>query len=232
MYFYILKYKNRYPKNKELEKELKKRLSSSKIIFITIASILISATSYPQTVNGFGIKAGINYNANGDLTTTSNSFRESSRGRVGYHLGLWANKNIGPLPFFIRPEILFTQTRSTYIDFGRSDYDLTKLEVPLLIGAKVLKIGRVFAGPDFQFILDSSFIEYSNGTKYYKNDVETDAFSASILMGIGIDIGKLGLDIRWERGITKGKTTFFDDFLAIDSRANQLICGLTYKLSQ
>jgi hypothetical protein len=197
-----------------------------------IASILIPATSYSQTVNGFGIKAGLNYNANGDLATTSGSFRESSRGRVGYHLGVWANKEIGPLPLFIRPEILFTQTRSTYIDFGRSNYDLTKLELPLLLGTNVLKIGRVFAGPDFQFIMDSSFIEYSNGNKYYRNDVETDAFSAAMLIGIGIDIGRLGLDIRWERGITNGKTTFFSDSLAIDSRANQLICGLTYKLSQ
>tara|TARA_R110002049_G_scaffold38978_2_gene120388 strand:+ start:47275 stop:47574 length:300 start_codon:yes stop_codon:yes gene_type:complete len=96
--------------------------------------VLLSISSYSQIVNSFGIKAGINYNANGDLKTTPDfnglQYSTSSRGRAGYHFGLWAKKEIASLPLYIQPEILYTQTKSTYIDFDRSDYALNKLEYP------------------------------------------------------------------------------------------------------
>ena len=82
---------------------------------------------------------------------------------------------------------------------------------------------NIFAGPDFQFIIDSNF---GNAAK-----VNTDSFSLAVHMGLGIDIGKLGLDIRWEKGLSKSYSSVSNDFFIIDSRANQLICSLKYQLN-
>ncbi len=197
-----------------------------KIVFVLFS--LLSASCVSQNKIDFGIKVGLNYNSNGKLYAT-NQYNElyyiiKSRGRVGYHFGVWFKEDIPTLPLYIQPEILYTHTKSTYIDFDRSDYTLNKIDIPILLGSKILKIGHVFAGPNFQFILDSDFDNISK--------VKTNSFSLALNIGVGIEIGKLGLDVRWERGVSKTKSMFLNDFISIDSRSTQLICGVKYRFSK
>lgn len=197
-----------------------------KPLLFLIITIALSNLTLAQNKIDFGVKAGINNNSNGKLYAT-NSYNEvyiiKSRARVGYNLGAWLKVDIPSFPLYLQPEILYTQTKSTYIDFNRSDYTLEKLEIPVLLGVKVLKIARVFAGPDIQFILNSDFDDIAR--------VDTDSFSLALNVGVGLEIGKLGLDIRWEKGLSKTESIFFNDFITVDSRSSQLICGLKYRLS-
>jgi hypothetical protein len=210
----------------DLQEELKKQFSTNKIILIILVIVGLCAASFAQTPINFGVKGGLNYNSNENLefkTEYNFLYIEESRGRVGFHVGAWARKEIASLPLYVQPEFLYTQTKSTYIDFDRSDYTSTKLEAPILVGTKVFKMLNIFAGPDFQFIIDSNF---GNAAK-----VNTDSFSLAVHMGLGIDIGNLGLDIRWEKGLSKSYSSVSNDFFIIDSRANQLICSLKYQLN-
>jgi hypothetical protein len=197
-----------------------------KKLLILILTVALSHFTLAQNKIDFGVKAGINYNSNGKLYAT-NFYDElyiiKSRARVGYNFGVWLRGDIPSLPLYIQPEVLYTQTKSTYIDFNRSDFSLQKLEIPVLFGIKVLKIAWIFAGPDFQFILNSDFDDTAR--------IDTDSFSLALNVGIGFEIGKLGLDIRLERGLSKIESIFFNDFITVDSRSSQLICGLKYQLS-
>ena len=97
----------------------------------------------------WGVKAGLNYNANGDLflvydDVISDPF--SSDQELGYHFGLLAEIKL-PLFLYIRPELLYTHTESSYpIEDGEAKLTMDRVDVPVLLGFRVLKIGRFFLG--------------------------------------------------------------------------------------
>ena len=102
---------------------------------------------------------------------------------------------------------------------------MQKLDAPLLVGLKVLGPVSVFAGPSFQYILDSKF----DGITI--NDVKND-FSVGLNFGIGLNLNKTGVDLRYERGFNKNEGTFVNNIgLAnpsrIDTRPDQLILSLS-----
>ena len=99
----------------------------------------------------------------------------------------------------------------------------------MLVGLRILGPINVFAGPSFQYILDSDFGNINI------NDIEND-FSVGLNFGIGLEINKIGVDLRYERGFNKNEATFIDNNLGgtvssrIDTRPDQLILSLSVKL--
>jgi len=104
---------------------------------------------------------------------------------------------------------------------------MQKLDAPLLVGIKVLGPVSVFAGPSFQYILDSEF----DGITI--NDVKND-FSVGLNFGIGVNLNKLGIDLRYERGFSDNEATFIGnngiDTGRLDTRPDQLILSLSLLL--
>ena len=99
------------------------------------------------------------------------------------------------------------------------------------LGKKFLGIGNVFAGPSFQYIMSSDF-ELND-----LREVSTESFSLGIQLGAGIELGRLGLDIRWERGLSKTEIVFVDDTIfdsnfIFDRRVSQIIFGISYRFSK
>jgi len=72
---------------------------------LLISSVIFCFTSvYAQNTIDFGIKAGINYNSNGELIAQADEFSEffidESTGRVGYNIGIWARKEMTSAPIY------------------------------------------------------------------------------------------------------------------------------------
>ncbi|WP_445954751.1 hypothetical protein [Yeosuana sp.] len=195
-----------------------------KKIFIYTFILAFSYLGHTQNKIVFGIKAGMNYNSNGDLIALSEfeSYIGESKARVGYHAGVWLEGEIPSTLLFIRPELLYTQTKSTYDLGGTEDFILKKIDIPVIVGVKIFKVARVFVGPVFQFLIDSK----------YENiyPIETDSFALALNLGIGFQLGKFGLDIRWEKGLSNSETILFKDLVTLDNKPNQLITGVTYKV--
>lgn len=200
-------------------------MSYKRIFFFLF--LFASISLFSQSSIDFGVKGGINYNSNGNLVAVSDFdsrliFVEDARGRVGYHFGFWARKEFSNSQFYVQPEVVYASTKSTYVDFGRVDYTLQNINVPVLLGKKLLKGVHVFAGPSFLFNIDSDFED--------TNNITTDAFGFAFNAGINVEVGKFGVDVRWERGLSKTETEMFNGMITIDSRPNQLIAGLYYKI--
>ena len=54
--------------------------------------VLLTTTlqmSFAQSGSGFGIKAGLNYNANGDYVNSFNTNIENPDRNIGYHFGVF-----------------------------------------------------------------------------------------------------------------------------------------------
>ena len=205
-----------------------------KIIFAFFLLSLVTKNSQAQLQ--FGLKGGINYNSD-SFESVSNDVLNGAKTKTGIHTGLWLRAKLPVIGFYIRPEIVYTELNnsvnyeSPFSAPKTTDFKFRKIDVPVLIGKKFLGIGNVFAGPSFQYILSSDF-ELND-----LREVSTESFSLGIQLGAGIELGRLGIDLRWERGLSKTETVFvdntiFDSNFNFDKRVSQIIFGISYKLSK
>ena len=78
----------------------------------------------------------------------------------------------------------------------------------------------------FQYILDSGF-DIEN---LEKDDIEN--ITVGIQLGAGVELGSIGIDVRWERGFNDLETNFLDENsntnIEFDTRVSQIIVGLSY----
>lgn len=168
----------------------------------------------------FGVKAG----ANLSKLSTENTF--SSDNRAGYYAGLWTR--IGAAGIHLQPELYLSGKNTTLKnDSGlENDVKFTSLDVPVLIGTKIGAAGvglRLNTGPVISFILsdDQSFSDAAGNV--FQGDFKGQNFAWQF--GAGFDIGKIGLDLRYETGLSKiGKDSYDDTKLSL------FTFGLAYRL--
>ncbi|NAS11972.1 porin family protein [Poritiphilus flavus] len=190
---------------------------------LTVAFVIFSMAAFAQSDPGFGVKAGLNYNANGDYFESAGDAARDPDRNIGYHLGVFTklgNK------IYVRPELIYTKTKS---DYEGGDFDMSKLDLPVLVGTKVIGPLHVFAGPAFQYILNTEFDGISI------DNVEND-FTVGLHIGAGVNLGRLGVDLRYERGFSENEANFINNNITtvgesrIDTRPDQLILSLSLKL--
>ena len=186
--------------------------------------LLASVSAFAQ----FGVKAGLNYNSNGELrfedvaNAGQNIVEDSGDEKIGYHFGAYYDINFSRL--YLRPEVVYTKTKSEY---GSSDYDQSKIDVPVLLGVKVVGPLSIFGGPSFQYILDNDLEDATI------SDVEND-ITVGFNFGAALKFGNIGLDVRYERGFTENEAQILDSnnvqIGTLDSRPSQIIFSLSLRL--
>ncbi len=194
-----------------------------KAAFLAAIFTFIGFSANAQKGSSFGFKGGLNYSANGDYFESIGDNAENPDRNVGYHIGLFGK--LGNKLYF-RPELVYTATKS---DYNSDEFSMKKIDAPLLVGLKVLGPVSVFGGPSFQYILDTEFdgIDIDN---------VQDDFSVGLNFGIGFNLNKIGIDLRYERGFSDNEATFIDNNLGtnavsrIDTRPDQLILSLSIAL--
>ena len=196
---------------------------SSKRVYLLLFFVLaIVSSALAQNGSGFGIKGGVNYNANGDYFNSISNTSDDPTRAIGYHIGVFGklgNK------VYLKPELMYTSTNSEY-DAG--DFKLQRIDAPVLVGIKVLGPLSVFAGPAFQYILDS---DIDNARV---SDLEND-FTVGLNFGIGLNFNSVGIDLRYERGFSENEVTIISNNSTInvdrlDTRPDQLILSFSIKL--
>ena len=192
-----------------------------KLFFLPILTIFIATSVNAQTDTGFGLKGGLNYNANGKYFESASVVAKNPDRNIGYHIGVFGK--LGNKVYF-KPEFIYTNTKS---DYDNNTFNMTKLDAPLLVGIKVLGPVSVFGGPTFQYILDTEY----EGIAI--NDIEND-FTLGLNFGIGLNFNRLGLDLRYERGFIENEATFIEGLglepSRLDTRPDQLILSLSFIL--
>ena len=196
-------------------------MNLKKKIFCSLI-LLTCVISYSQVSSEFGIKAGLNYNSNGDYFKSISNTYENPEKNVGYHIGVFGK--IGDRTFF-RPELVYTSIKSKYND---DSFSMNKIDAPLLIGTKIIGPVYGFLGPSLQYILKTDF----KGIKI--DDVEKD-FTIGAHFGLGVNFNNIYIDVRYERGFTENEATFIANNSGslvdrIDTRPNQLIVSIAIAL--
>ncbi|RAJ19220.1 outer membrane protein with beta-barrel domain [Gelidibacter algens] len=207
---------------KKLKEHLKSQSRSKKLILASFAFMAFTLAANAQNGNGFGIRAGLNYNANGDYFESVGDNAQHPDRNIGFHAGLYGK--IGDR-FYFKPEVVYTQTKSEY---DSNEFKMQKIDAPLLFGVKVLGPVSVFAGPSLQYILDSEFEGIT------VDNIEND-FTVGLNFGIGANFNGFGVDLRYERGLSENEATFVNDSVGlptsrIDTRPDQLILSVSFAL--
>lgn len=198
-----------------------KNLKKSVALTVILAFLGFSITAQNKSL--FGFKGGLNYSANGDYVEAAGTNAENPDRNIGYHIGVFGK--IGKKLYF-RPELVYTATKS---DYSSNEFSIKKIDAPLLVGLRVIGPLSVFAGPSLQYILDSEF-------EGINIDTVEDEFSVGLNFGIGVNFNKIGIDLRYERGLSNNEATFADNNLGtgiisrIDTRPDQLILSLSIGL--
>lgn len=197
-----------------------------KVILLICLAFAFSQTSNAQL--DFGVKGGINYNSNSIKEVGTDVF-EGAESRTGYHAGIWLRAKIPVLGLYIRPELIYTNLENDIVyktTNTKTTYSFQKIDVPVLLGKKIFGVGNIFIGPSFQYILDSGFAFDEIPT------VETDNITVGLQFGAGVEFGKIGIDVRVERGFSGIESTIVGNtgISNFDTRVNQVIIGLSLKL--
>lgn len=185
------------------------------ILIFTLTAFSLSA----QQGSGFGLKAGLNYNANGDYFNAISSAKTQPDANIGYHIGVFGKLSF--TEFYLKPELVYTKTKSDYDD---NAFDMQKLDMPLLVGIQFLGFANAFAGPSLQYIIDTNF----EGVTI--DDLKSD-FTVGLSFGLGVSIKNFGVDLRYERGLSDNEATIATnngfEIGKIDTRPNQLILSVS-----
>ena len=191
---------------------------------LIMAFALFSASALAQSDSGFGIKAGLNYNGNGDYFDSAQIAFENPERNAGFHIGVFGK--LGNR-IYLRPELFYTSTTSNY---DEGNLKLQRLDAPLLLGFKVIGPAHVFLGPAFQYILDSKFDAIS------VDAIEND-FTVGLHVGAGVNLGRLGIDVRYERGFSENEINLINTSInfvnindRVDTRPEQIILSLSLKI--
>lgn len=202
-----------------------------KKIIIVFSVVFLTTFTIAKAQSDFGIKAGLSYNSNGDFkeftTEITDIYKNEGKGKSGFNIGFYGKLDLGPI--YLRPELVYTKTTSEYVlNTGNTeDYKVSKLDVPVLVGFKLIGPLNIFAGPAFQYYLE-------NDLKGLNFDAIENEFSIGINIGASIELGRLGIDVRYERGLSENEASWSNagDVFTLDSRPEQIIFSLSYSLAK
>ena len=201
------------------------QVTMKKLLF---AFLLILGTTQAFSQNGIGIKAG--------LSSTKLDFDHEkfvpADAQTGYHVGIFGR--LGGAGFFVQPELLFTQTKGefAYVPGGVSgssapeNYQakFNRLDVPVMVGFRLLKVLRLMAGPIASINIDS---ELKNAVETVE-DVEFKKSTLGYQAGLGVDIGNLSIEGKYEGGLSK-VTENIGSFQT-DNRINQWVLSVGFRI--
>lgn len=195
--------------------------------FIALFSLLCSAFAVNAQRSGqgsnWGLRGGLNYNSNGELLSEVSDLPKNAKSNAGFHLGVY--KKIDFLGFFLRPELVYTETTSSY---NGVDLSLSKIDLPFNLGSGFIGPTYIFAGPSLQYVLSSEFADVATASSL--KDISVGAN-----FGVGLSLNKINIDLRYERGLTEKEMRFVTQKVyqetRIDSRQDQLILSVLLQLN-
>ena len=185
--------------------------------FILISVLIfVSLAVHAQQGSGFGVKGGLNYNTSGKYFKDAGQIFTKPGDNMGYHLGIFYQLTSYDIAF--RPELIYTKSQFE-TDLGSVDFQ--KIDLPLLVKMRFFQVVGFSIGPSLHYTFDEKYSDPDNFEK-------TDPFGLGFQLGLGVNLGPVGLDLRFEREMKERKYTFENVLGKEDYKNQQLILGLSF----
>ncbi|MBI9041509.1 porin family protein [Lutibacter sp.] len=182
---------------------MKKYILSLLIMGLALNAEFLNA----QSLNQFGIKAGVNMmGIHSKLDETS-----STANKTGFFLGVFM-EFIKTVDFSIQPEINYSSTDNLVND------NISLLHIPILLKYKLGNKFEIYGGPESQFLLKVSNTNIKNDN--YKKFILAADLGASFLIS-----ENLSLDARYNLALSKYIDYGYNSY----KKLNFIQIGLAYK---
>ncbi len=206
-----------------------------------VLSLLLMVCFTAQAQFEYGVRFGASTQSvkGNELLLQSNTFDDLrvslADASYGYHLGLYTQFKAFGLT--ISPELLFNSNSYEYRIQELNDVNTIEevvtdryqyIDIPVLVGLKLGPL-RAYAGPEVHYFVNS-----------YSNLLDRDGFSEQIdkvnygaIVGAGLNVGKLRLDVRYEINFDDFEDhIFFDDNqLNFDSDDSRVIFSAGWRFN-
>lgn len=168
------------------------------LILVFLLAIISTSSGQEYAI---GIKGGLNYFNIGDINSRGSTIQSglpdevfSPNNEMNTHFGAFINVAFGN--FFIRPEVNFGSIKNSY-DFPvqTSQWETSKVDIPILIGYKIYDPVAIYAGPTFSF-MDEVTLEGANND-FGKSPITYESNISSLSVGILIEFKRFGIDFRY-----------------------------------
>ncbi|TKC08266.1 PorT family protein [Pedobacter polaris] len=193
-----------------------------KKISLSLLLLCCSFFAFSQVIPSFqfGVKGGLNLSK----FNTSNTF--SSDNQAGYYAGVWAR--IGAAGIHLQPELYLSGKNATLKNAAgvENKVKFTSLDIPVLVGTKIGAAGvglRLNTGPVVSFVLNEDQSLSEAASSAFNGNFKDQAFAWQF--GAGVDLGKLGVDLRYELGLSKLNASGYSS-----TKLNLFTLGLAYKV--
>lgn len=165
-----------------------------KILLLSVLMSLFISNTYAGIID-FGIKAGLSSQSLNMTSSTLGDYQLSTSSKLGYQVGIISRLNLVILN--VQPEILYSMNSYTMaIDNGvertSSKIKLNTFEIPVILGIRLFML-RINAGPVFNISTSTKVADTNSGI----NEVFTTKPSVGYMAGLGLDLFKFNLDLRY-----------------------------------
>jgi hypothetical protein len=150
------------------------------------------------------------------LENIGNSFTNVINGNDinGFELGFMAKAQLGPL--YLKPMALYGMrygkvTYNTADGQQTTNFNMNKVEIPVLVGIRFLGPLYIEAGPSYNYIFNLT-------DKYNSNSLQVNQTAMGYRIGLGAELGPLLLSVNYGGVTYKGdnsKTTFREPYKLI-----------------
>lgn len=168
------------------------------LLLVGVTMVVKEARSQTNSPVHVGFKGGANLS---DLSFSGSNM--DSKYSVGYHAGVFTRLDIAR--FYLQGELLYAQKRSKVeiAALGNEKVKWNTLEVPLLVGYKVYQSEdinfRVFGGGVYSYVLNERTSMLKQLSESFR---EFDRSNIGYQAGLGVDFGRLSLDLKYEGALT------------------------------
>lgn len=180
---------------------------------ILIFFVLGVQLAFSQEIN-IGLKGGANYNIIGKLyhlgtangggigLTPTEDYYYKADSQIGLTFGVFGKVNFDK--FYIQGEINYAKLNNSYpLALQTTKWEATTLDIPLLVGYRLLYPVAVYAGPNFRVNNDITLEGVQNPILYEKSVLGISA-------GFHVELDIATVDLRYTFGATKEKLQRID----------------------
>jgi len=176
-----------------------------KLIIAAVLTLLFSVQGYNQRMFNIGFKAGVNMQS--PSFDDASSIKSLKENYWGYNLGISTRFKFSFVS--IQPEFIFSQS-STQMKIDDSGVDdivtgkFSNITIPVMVNFHFLKILHAGLGPTYTF----QFPSFEGGGNHW-NDLKDNfnAGSFGVQFGLGVDIWRLYIDVNYQVGIGRYKSS-------------------------